>query len=69
MDADCLKDIAKLRNTLVSLLDQGNNLIVLAHSYGGVVAGGTAKGLDKATRENNSYESAVVGLIYVARNT
>ncbi|KAH8165505.1 hypothetical protein CIB48_g2743 [Xylaria polymorpha] len=68
LDADCSKDIEKLRNTLVSLLDQDSNIIILAHSYGGVVAGGAAKGLDKASREAEGHRSAVLGLIYVAGN-
>ncbi|KAI0513264.1 Alpha/Beta hydrolase protein [Xylaria bambusicola] len=68
LNADCSNDIAVLKDTLLSLLDQGLDLVVLAHSYGGVVAGGAAKGLDKDSRKAAGYENAVLGLIYVAGN-
>ncbi|KAI1268015.1 hypothetical protein F5Y18DRAFT_424326 [Xylariaceae sp. FL1019] len=35
---------------LVSLHAEGRDLVVLAHSYGGVVAGGAMKGLDIVSR-------------------
>ncbi|KAI1320763.1 alpha/beta-hydrolase [Xylariaceae sp. FL0255] len=68
LNANCSDDIKTLRSTLLSLLDQGKNLIVLAHSYGGVVAGGAIKDLDPLSRKARGYASAVVGLIYVAGN-
>lgn len=68
MSVSCSDDIATLRKTLLSLLDQQRDLVILAHSYGGVVAGGAAKGLDKASRAAQGQTSAVVGLIYVAGN-
>lgn len=68
MNASCSDDIAALRRTLLSLLDQQRDLVILAHSYGGVVAGGAAKGLDRASRAAQGQTSAVVGLIYVAGN-
>ncbi|KAI1361863.1 alpha/beta-hydrolase [Xylaria arbuscula] len=68
MSAECLKDVAKLRSTLLSLLGQGSNVVILAHSYGGVVAGGAAAGLDNVSRQADGHSSAVVGLVYVAGN-
>ncbi|KAI1110151.1 Alpha/Beta hydrolase protein [Nemania sp. NC0429] len=68
MSASCSGDISALRGTLLSLLDQQRDLIILAHSYGGVVAGGAAKGLDKVSRATHGQTSAVLGLIYVAGN-
>ncbi|KAI1294291.1 Alpha/Beta hydrolase protein [Xylaria venustula] len=68
-NATCADDIAALRKTLLSLLDQQQrDVVILAHSYGGVVAGGAAKDLDKDSREAQGKTSAVVGLIYVAGN-
>ncbi|KAK2616820.1 hypothetical protein QQS21_000197 [Conoideocrella luteorostrata] len=69
--ATCLRDINSLRdNVLLPLLDQKKqDVIVLAHSYGGVVAGSATKGLDKQTRSANGHgDTGVVGLIYVAGN-
>ncbi|KAI1267980.1 Alpha/Beta hydrolase protein [Xylariaceae sp. FL1019] len=68
LEASCTNDIATLRSTLISLLDQGRNLIILAHSYAGVVAGGAAKGLDPISRNGAGHECAVLGLIYVVGN-
>ncbi|KAI8944589.1 Alpha/Beta hydrolase protein [Xylaria longipes] len=68
MNASCSDDISALRSTFLSLLDQQRDLVVLAHSYGGVVAGGAAKDLDKDSRKAEGHTSAVVGLIYVAGN-
>lgn len=67
-NADCMQDISALRGIILSLLEQKRDLVLLAHSYGGVVAGGAAKGLDRETRKAQEYDNAVVGLIYVAGN-
>ncbi|KAJ8108898.1 hypothetical protein ONZ43_g6287 [Nemania bipapillata] len=65
----CEKDIAFLRdNVLLPLLEQQKDVVVLAHSYGGVVAGGAVKNLDKQTREAEGHATGVVGLIYIAGN-
>ncbi|RYP55408.1 hypothetical protein DL769_010194 [Monosporascus sp. CRB-8-3] len=68
--ASCAADIASLRDTvLLPLLDQQQkDVVILAHSYGGVVAGGAAKNLDKQTRKSQGQSTSVVGLIYVAGN-
>lgn len=68
--ATASKDIEALRqDVLLPLLDQGKDVVILAHSYGGVVAGGAANSLDKPTRKSQGKHAAgVVGLIYVAGN-
>ncbi|KAI1747722.1 Alpha/Beta hydrolase protein [Xylaria castorea] len=67
--ATCKNDIASLRNSVIlPLLEQQKDVIILAHSYGGVVAGGAAKNLDRTTREAQGQVSGIVGLIYVAGN-
>lgn len=64
------KDSISLRaNVLIPLLDrEQTDVVVIAHSYGGVVAGGAVKGLDKSTRAMQGRSTGVVGLIYVAGN-
>lgn len=64
------KDITSLRDQVIlPLLDQEHkDVVIVAHSYGGVVAGAAAKGLDKTTRQAQGKNSAVLGLIYVAGN-
>ncbi|KAG6358951.1 hypothetical protein INS49_012471 [Diaporthe citri] len=68
--ATAVKDITALREiVLLPLIEQqGKDIVILAHSYGGVVAGGAAKGLDKPTRTSQGHTNGVVGLIYVAGN-
>ncbi|KAK7978558.1 hypothetical protein PG988_006048 [Apiospora saccharicola] len=68
--ATCAKDIAHLRDhVLLPLLDgQQNDVVLLAHSYGGVVGGAASKGLDRQTRTAGGYRTSIVGLIYVAGN-
>lgn len=64
------KDINSLRDyVLLPLLDrEQNDVVIIAHSYGGVVGGAAAKGLDRLTRNAQGKTTAVVGLIYVAGN-
>ncbi|GKZ21804.1 hypothetical protein AbraIFM66951_008732 [Aspergillus brasiliensis] len=64
------QDIAHLRdNVLLPLLnEQGKDIVIIAHSYGGVVAGGAAKELAKGTRKAQGHSTGIVGLIYVAGN-
>ncbi|KAK7754319.1 hypothetical protein SLS62_003612 [Diatrype stigma] len=64
-------DITTLRNdVLLPLLEQQQkDVVIIAHSYGGVVAGAAAKGLDKQTRSSQGKTGgSVIGLIYVAGN-
>ncbi|KAI0434742.1 alpha/beta-hydrolase [Xylaria sp. FL1042] len=63
------KDSISLRNdVLLPLLEQRKDVIVLAHSYGGIAAGGAVKNLDKVTRNAEGQTAGVVGLIYIAGN-
>lgn len=67
--ATCQSDIASLRESiLLPLVQQGREVVVVAHSYGGVVAGAAAKDLDKQTRETQAQPGSIIGLIYVAGN-
>ncbi|RYP13851.1 hypothetical protein DL767_010540 [Monosporascus sp. MG133] len=69
--ATCRNDIASLRNNvLLPLLEQEQkDVVIIAHSYGGVVAGAAAKNLDKQTRTAQGQAGgSVIGLIYVAGN-
>lgn len=68
--ATCANDIASLRDgALLPLLDQQHkDVVILAHSYGAIVASGAAKGLGKPTRAKSGQTGGVVGLIYVAGN-
>ncbi|KAI0969662.1 alpha/beta-hydrolase [Xylaria arbuscula] len=47
---------------------QKRGVIALAHSYGGMVAGGAVKDLVKATRRTEGYAAGIVELIYIIGN-
>jgi alpha-beta hydrolase superfamily lysophospholipase len=68
--ATCQHDIDSLRSeVLLPLLDQEEkDVVILAHSYGGVVAGGAAYGLDKYSRQKHAKMTGIIGLIYVVGN-
>lgn len=66
----CANDIASLRDgVLLPLLgQQKRDVVILAHSYGAIIASGAAKGLEKPARAKNGQPGGVTGLIYVAGN-
>ena len=60
------QDIDAVRKVVTSLLDDGNEVIVLMHSYGGIPGSAALNGLGKVGREKNGEKGGVVRLIYVA---
>ncbi|ETS80442.1 hypothetical protein PFICI_07971 [Pestalotiopsis fici W106-1] len=67
--ASSARDIAHVRDhVLLPLLDAGKHVVVLVHSYGGVVGGAAARGLDRPSRAAAGLEGGVVGLIYMVGN-
>ena len=61
----CALDADVVRSAIVPLLDAGLDVIVLAHSYGGIPAGGAAKGLSKTAREKQGKKGGILGLIHL----
>ncbi|KAI0165011.1 alpha/beta-hydrolase [Xylariaceae sp. FL1272] len=57
-------DAKALRDVIIPQLDAGNDVVVICHSYGGVVTSEAVKGLDRASRGPNT--GAVIYLVYVA---
>lgn len=68
--ATCAGDITSLREGILRPLieEQQKDVVILAHSYGAIVASGAAKDLDKKTRSSQGQAGGVIGLIYVAGN-
>jgi len=56
------------KNYLLPLLDQGKDVVIFVHSYGGVVGGAAAAGLSKVSRAAAGKAGGVVGLIYCVGN-
>ena len=59
-DADAFTKIIR------PIVDQGKNLVVLAHSYGGMVASQLASELGEERRRINGQRGGIVRLIYLA---
>jgi pimeloyl-ACP methyl ester carboxylesterase len=47
-------------------LDTGNNVVVIAHSYGGLPTNNALHGLDAASRSKSSSKSHVAAIVYLA---
>ena len=65
--ATCTEDANALRQKLISLIDADEKeVVVIAHSYGGIPTGGAAYGLSQTTRCQDGKKGGVIGLIYIA---
>ncbi|KAL8711023.1 MAG: hypothetical protein Q9220_004404 [cf. Caloplaca sp. 1 TL-2023] len=66
-NVDCALDTGAVRRQLLTKLDsEGTDIIIFAHSYGGIPAGGAVLGLDKASRAQQKRSGGVLGMIYMA---
>jgi pimeloyl-ACP methyl ester carboxylesterase len=59
-------DVANFRNAITKLVDDGKDVVVIAHSYGGMVATEGAKDLSKEDRKAAGSEGGIVCLLYLA---
>lgn len=58
-------DVSNLRSTLQRLVDPGEDVVVVAHSYGGLVASGAVQGLEKPVRQQEEKQGGVVMIVYM----
>lgn len=62
-------DAEHIRNEVLSILDSDtapSNVVLAAHSYGGMPSSSALKGLSKADRSAQGKQTAVIGLVYIA---
>lgn len=59
-------DVAVVRSLVEGAIGEGNDVVVLAHSYGGKVAGSSLEGLSKAQREAAGLPGGVLRCGYMA---
>lgn len=60
-------DSAFIKTELLSpLLDQGKDILLLMHSYGGCPGADAAKGLSKKERTEAGKEGGIIGLVFMA---
>ncbi|OHE95487.1 hypothetical protein CORC01_09220 [Colletotrichum orchidophilum] len=60
------KDAAVLRSTIETLADAGKEVVVVVHSYGGMVGGNAIEGLGYKQRAANNEKGGVIMLVYLA---
>ncbi|CAG8977375.1 hypothetical protein HYALB_00007005 [Hymenoscyphus albidus] len=62
---DFTEDLAAIRNTVAHLSDSGNDVIVVAHGWSGVMAGEALQGLGKVEREQRGRRGGVLRLVFI----
>ena len=64
---DCSSDASSVRQQfLPAIEEEGKDVILLCHSYGGIPGGGAAYSLSKSARMQQGKKGGVVGLIYIS---
>lgn len=62
-----ITDITFLREEiLLPLLEDGKDVVLVMHSYGGCPGGAAAKGLSKSERRSEGRQGGVIGLVFIA---
>lgn len=59
-------DIDAIAGTIETLADKGNDIMIVCHSAGGILAGEAVRGLSKTERESNGKQGGVVHMCYIA---
>lgn len=59
-------EVEYIRNTVIPLLEQGKEIVVLMHSYGGFTGSATLRGLSKAERHGKGLNGGIIALVYLA---
>ncbi|KAJ5470098.1 hypothetical protein N7530_007455 [Penicillium desertorum] len=59
-------DVASMRRVLRTLADEGKDIVLVAHSYGGVVASTASEGLVKHVRAESGKPGGIIKVVYLA---
>ncbi|KAK5637288.1 hypothetical protein RRF57_013000 [Xylaria bambusicola] len=59
-------DAAHIRSQLVQLIDEGKGVVLVAHSYGGIVTSNAVDGLSVQQRTAEGKEGGIVLILYLA---
>lgn len=64
----CKPDYAVVRDAATRLVEEGKNVIIVMHSYGGLVGTNGSQGLSRQelSKEKKTVEGAVVGIVYIS---
>jgi hypothetical protein len=59
------EDIAGIRNATLSAINEGKDVVAVAHSFAGLPVSDAMKGLSKAEREKVGLKGGVMRLVYI----
>ncbi|KAI1739862.1 Alpha/beta hydrolase fold-1 [Xylaria scruposa] len=59
-------DAAKIRSALTKLVDEGKEVVLVAHSYGGLVASNAVDGLGITQRAASGLKGGIIMILYLA---
>ena len=59
-------DAKHIQSVVKPILDGGKDVLLVAHSYGGVPSTMSIEGLSKAAREKDGKKNGIVGILYAA---
>ena len=59
-----IEDIKHVSHAVEQLADQGQEVLIVVHSRGGLVGSDAAKGLSIADRAKEGKQGGVVGMVY-----
>lgn len=59
------QDAQAVRQVIMSKLDAGKDVVVLAHSFGGIAMSEAAKGLGKKDRDAQGLKGGIIKLVYM----
>ena len=63
----CSADAEAVRKHIIHSMDaDGQDIVVVCHSYGGIPGGGAAHGLSKIARAKEGKKGGVIGLVYIS---
>ncbi|KAL9631338.1 MAG: hypothetical protein Q9164_005947 [Protoblastenia rupestris] len=66
-NTSCTADADFVRQQILPLIETDKKeVIMLPHSYGGIPAGGAARGLSKKSRSKKGIKGGVIGLLYMS---
>ncbi|RDW68055.1 hypothetical protein BP6252_09451 [Coleophoma cylindrospora] len=60
------EDVAAVRSTLTRLADEGKDMVLLGHSYGGVVVSCAVEGFDAASRAKEGKTGGVILTVFMS---
>lgn len=58
-------DVEHIRNNIQPFLDQGKDVVLVMHSYGGIPGSSAMKGFSKADRQAQGQPGGVCALVYL----